>query len=208
MGHRKLTIALGLLVIVLLVLFALVAVQIFLSDPGTRAETAERWRPAMIALGIGVGAACLAALVVLLRGHTAERAAHDAEAEEEFMRSVLSEPAPPASPAPSPPSESMPTISNPLASDSPTDLLMKQLRMARLDPSVEGKVQDGPHSGATILRLGRDSTAVILTRPPAPEEWASLIPRHSRVFFPRGEGHWVCVECLEDLLRERLEISL
>ncbi|MBN1478221.1 hypothetical protein JXA47_15805 [Candidatus Sumerlaeota bacterium] len=208
MGHRRLTIALALLVVVLLMLFALVAVQIFLAEPGSRAETAERWQPVMIALGIGVAASCLAALVLLLKGHAAEQAAHDAEAEEEFMRSILSEPIPTASPTPSPLSDPLPKAASQTTGGSPNDLLLKQLSMARLNPSIEGKVQEGPHSGATILRLGRDSTALVLTRPPLPEEWESLIPRHSRVFFPRAEGHWVCVESLEDLLRERLEISL
>jgi hypothetical protein len=168
------------------------------------------WRWAFLGL-----AAVIAVVfaVVFIRGQLSQEAAREAEALSAFERAVLAEihaesPAKTRETTPAPPAAEIPKPSPEVPATPGVEGLLKQLRLARMDPLFEGEVREGPFSGATILRLGRHETALVLTRPPSAEEWPQLFPRYDRVFVPQADGKWFAAERLEELLRARLDLRI
>ncbi len=85
---------------------------------------------------------------------------------------------------------------------------MTQLRLAKLDPKIEGEVRAGPQAGGVIIRLGRDEVALAVNRIPSKEDWRGLFPRYDRLFMPLDDEKWLCVERLEGLIRAGVDLSL
>jgi hypothetical protein len=114
---------------------------------------------------------------------------------------------PTSSPTLMQPTESQPEVASPAGKPDLEGLLAK-LRLAKMEPMIEGEIYAGPQEGAVILRLGRDETALVLRRHPAPDEFGALFPRYDRVFSPLANGGWVCTERLEGVVKNRMDLTL
>ncbi len=211
-----------LLALMVALLVLLLMVSMFL--PGV-----ERWRPAMIGLGAAIGLTSIALMVKIARAHSADQRSHEAQAEGTFEREVMLElgvssvPAAPTVPRDPPAASSQtpesstssppgPETQPPRAADAPAapriESLLTQLRLAKLDPKIEGEVRAGPQTGGVIIRLGRDEVALAVNRIPSKEDWRGLFPRYDRLFMPLDDEKWLCVERLEGLIRAGVDLSL
>lgn len=201
--------------VIVLLLLGMVGTVVLLGF-NTEGEEATH-SPLMVgSILVALGLAALFFMGVLMRlwmDQSTSLHAHEELAESEFERSILMEmrattsPTPPLATAEAAPS-SPPPAPQPkphVAAEAPgLEGLLTKLRVARIDPKVEGIVQAGSTQGATILRLDDNTVALALTRAPEPGEWAGLFPRYDRVFIPLDASRWIAVERLEGLIASRM----
>lgn len=195
-------------IIIVLLLMGMVG-AVVLTGFNLEGEEIERNPFTLGAILVGLGMATIffiALLIWLWRDQSTEIQARGELAESEFERSVMLEVQATSSPLPpvEAPKDTAPPEPNVVIEAPGLEGLLAQLRMARINPSVEGIVQSGAAQGATILRLDTGTVALALTRPPTAAEWGELFPRYDRVFVPIDEKRWVTTERLEGFIANQM----